>query len=176
MATLAFSFFILAVILFWLARRQRKAMGLPGGRIIRADTQRWNAVEKPLYAAELGLTGKPDYLVDHHGQIIPVEVKTSRYFKKPYDSHIYQLAAYCLLVTYVFHQRPAYGILHYTDGLQNNRTYAIDFTPELEQAVLETIADIQSLPLRQGVDRSHDSPARCSRCGFRQACDQGLTR
>jgi CRISPR-associated exonuclease Cas4 len=173
MAVLAFSFFILAILLFWLARRQRQALGLPGGRIIRADTRSWNAVEKPLYAAELGLTGKPDYLVEQRGQLIPIEVKTGRLIEKPYDSHIYQLAAYCVLVTSVFHQRPAYGILHYTDG-QHTRTFAIDFTSALEQAVLDTIAEIQSLPLRQGVDRSHDSSPRCRRCGYRQDCDQSL--
>jgi CRISPR-associated exonuclease Cas4 len=165
---------LLACLLLWFAARQRKASGLPGGRVIYTDTTDWGAVEKPLYAPEIGLTGKPDYLVKRGSAIIPVEVKTSRPGQAPYDSHIYQLAAYCILVEHSFGQRPPYGILHYANGEHSSRTYAIDFTPALEAAVLDTITEIQSISLRKGVDRSHDLPARCSRCGFRHACDQHL--
>lgn len=165
---------LLAFFLLWFASRQRKAAGLPGGRIIYADTSRWGPVDKPLYAETLGLTGKPDYLVKHGNKVIPVEVKTSRGGQAPYDSHIYQLAAYCLLVEQAYGQRPPYGILHYTEGNNPGRTYVIDFTPPLEKAVLDTIMEIQAISLRKGVDRSHSLPARCARCGFNHACDQHL--
>lgn len=174
MFPLAILLFIIACLLLWLAARQRKASGLPGGRIIYVDTSRWGAVEKPLYAAEIGLTGKPDYLVRQGNAIIPIEVKTSRSGNTPYDSHIYQLAAYCILVEKSFGYRPPYGILHYAEGKDPGRTYAIDFTPALEMAVLETISEIQAISLRKGVDRSHDLPARCAHCGFRRSCDQHL--
>jgi CRISPR-associated exonuclease Cas4 len=172
--SLAILLALLACLFLWFAARQRKAAGLPGGRIIYTDTSRWGAVEKPLYAADIGLTGKPDYLVKLGSTIIPVEVKSSRPGQVPYDSHIYQLAAYCILVERTFGQRPPYGILHYTQGEHSGKTYAIDFTRSLEATVLDTIAEIQSISLRKGVDRSHDFPARCSRCGFRHACDQHL--
>jgi len=64
--------------LFWQSGRQRKAAGLPGGRVIYTDTHGWGEVEKPLFYQALGLTGKPDYLIQQHGQIIPVEVKSGR--------------------------------------------------------------------------------------------------
>ena len=67
---------------------------------------------------ELGLVGKPDYLVESAGQLIPVEVKSTRNSNAPYDAHIFQLAAYCLLVQRQLGKRPPYGILHYA-----NRTY-----------------------------------------------------
>jgi CRISPR-associated exonuclease Cas4 len=165
---------ILACLLLWLAARQRRASGLPGGRIIYTDTSRWSPVNKPLYDPEIGLTGKPDYLVKQGRHIIPIEVKTSQSGQAPYDSHIYQLAAYCLLVEHSYGQRPPYGIIHYAEGKQPSRTFAIDLTPALETAVLDTISEIQSISLRKGVDRSHDIPARCSRCGFRRLCDQHL--
>jgi CRISPR-associated exonuclease Cas4 len=174
MLPLAILLALLACVLLWFAARQRKAAGLPGGRIIYTDTTNWGAVEKPLYAADIGLTGKPDYLVKHGSSFIPVEVKSSHPGRAPYDSHIYQLAAYCILVEHSFGQRPPYGILHYSDGNRSSRTYAIDFTPSLEAAVLDSIAEIQSISLRKGIDRSHDLPARCSRCGFRHVCDQQL--
>jgi CRISPR-associated exonuclease Cas4 len=162
-------FLILAVALFWLARQQRRAVGLPGGRVIYADTRAWGEVEQPLYDAQLGLTGKPDYLVEQDGQIIPVEVKSSRVGGTPHDSHVYQLAAYCLLVERRMGKRPPYGILHYP-----NRTFAIDYTSELEQNLLALLDEMHAQSRRKELGRSHDSPARCSRCGYRGICDQRL--
>ena len=117
---------LLALFLLWQAARQRKAAGLPGGRVIYADTRAWGPVEKPLFDPELGLTGKPDYLVQRGNAIIPVEVKSARVGTDPHDSHIYQLGAYCLLVQRSSGKRPPYGILHYP-----NRTFAIDYTGQM---------------------------------------------
>jgi CRISPR-associated exonuclease Cas4 len=160
---------LLALVLFWLAMRQRRAAGLPAGRVIYADTNRWGKVEKPLYDAAFNLTGKPDYLVQQGEVLIPVEVKGRRSPEAPYDSHLFQLAAYCLLVERAFGKRPPHGILRYT-----NRTYAIDYTPELENALRDLLIEMRTHEHRQTVNRSHDSAARCSRCGFRGICDQKI--
>jgi CRISPR-associated exonuclease Cas4 len=162
-------FLALAIALLWQAGRQQQATGLPGGRIIYSDTRAWGAVEKPLYDSQLDLTGKPDYLVTQAGIVIPVEVKSSRAPAEPYDSHIYQLAAYCWLVEKTYGQRPPYGILHYP-----GRTFAIDYTPQLEAALKEHIAQIRILERHGEADRSHNLPERCARCGFRNHCDQRL--
>jgi CRISPR-associated exonuclease Cas4 len=161
--------FVLAVALLWIAARGQKAGGLPAGRIIYADTRGWGPVEQPLYDAEFGLVGKPDYLVETGGQIVPVEVKSSYVSDAPYDAHIFQLAAYCLLVHRHFGKRPVYGILHYP-----NRTYAIDYTTALEAELIELLAEIHAQDKQKDVPRSHDSARRCSRCGYRQTCDQRL--
>jgi CRISPR-associated exonuclease Cas4 len=160
---------LLALILLWQAGRRRFEIGLPAGRVIYADTQSWEPLEQALFDQELGLTGRPDYLVEEHGQVIPVEVKSSQVSSAPYDAHIFQLAAYCLLVGRHFGKRPSYGILHYP-----NRTFAIDYTPELEDELLDLLDDIRRLDRRREVHRSHDSPARCNRCGYRSACEQRL--
>ena len=86
---------LLALVLFWQAGRQRKATGLPGGRVIYADTRAWAPPEKPLYDPELNLAGKPDYLVQQGNIIIPVEVKSTRGGAGPYD--FAHLPAGCLL-------------------------------------------------------------------------------
>ncbi len=174
MLFLAITLMIIACLLFWQARRQRQAVGLPGGKVIYSDMRGWNPLEKPLYDAELGLTGKPDYLVEKAGKIIPVEVKTSRLRKAPYDAHIYQLAAYCLLVQHTLGKRPPYGILHYSDGRGSGQTFAIDYTPSLESALLELLTEMRSLEHRKEIPRSHESSARCARCGYRSMCDQRL--
>jgi CRISPR-associated exonuclease Cas4 len=168
MPWLALIALLLSVILFWISKQQRRNAGLPGGRVIYADTRAWGKpVEKPLYDAFLGLTGKPDYLVQDGDQVIPVEVKSTHVNDTPYDSHILQLAAYCMLVERCLGKRPQYGILHYP-----RRTFAIDFTPELESTVMRLLLEMQAN--RKDIPRSHESPPRCARCGFRSVCDQAL--
>jgi CRISPR-associated exonuclease Cas4 len=160
---------LLALVLFIVSGRQRRAAGLPGGRVVYTDTRAWGAVEKPLFDRDLGLTGKPDYLIEQNGEIIPVEVKTGRTPEAPYDSHIFQLAAYCLLVHRTTGKRPTHGILHYPA-----RDFAVDYTPALEEALLDLIADVRISERRAEVHRSHEDARRCRSCGFREACDQRL--
>ncbi len=169
MLYLAILLFLLALLILWQSDRQRKQAGLPGGRIIYTDTRAWGPVEKPLFSAELELTGKPDYLVEKDGKLIPVEVKTGHAPALPYDSHIFQLAAYCLLVEKSFGKRPPYGILHYPD-----RDFAVDYTPELETALFDLLAEMRRDEVRTNVPRSHEEPARCRRCGYKKVCDQRL--
>jgi len=169
MPYIALVLLLLALILFWQAGRQQRRAGLPGGRVIYTDTRGWGEVEKPLYAPDVGLTGKPDYLVEKNGAIIPVEVKSGRAPDAPYDSHIYQLAAYCLLVEKVYRKRPPYGIIHYPD-----RDFAIDYTHELESALYELMADLHRDEYRTNVARSHEERSRCLRCGYRNICDDQL--
>lgn len=166
---LALFLIALALLLFWQANRQRRRAGLPAGRVIYADTRAWQAPEKPLYDALLGLTGKPDYLVEEGQQIIPIEVKSGHTPPAPYDSHIFQLAAYCLLVEKTYRRRPPYGILHYP-----TRHFAIGYTPELESALLDVLAAMRQQERRGEAHRSHDEPQRCARCGFRHLCDERL--
>lgn len=166
---LALLLLLLAILLFWQSSRQRKQAGLPGGRVVYTDTRAWGVVEKPLYDHNLGLTGKPDYLVEQNGQLIPVEVKTGRTPDAPYDSHIFQVAAYCLLVHKTYGKRPPYGLIHYP-----HRNFAVDYTPELESALLEQLAEMRRDDVRRDVPRSHEQAVRCQHCGFRKVCDQKL--
>lgn len=160
---------LFSFVLFFIAGRQRRTAGLPGGRVIYTDTRAWGDLEKPLYDPELGLTGKPDYLVEQNGMIVPVEVKTGRTPDAPYDSHIFQLAVYCLLVHKTCRKRPSHGIIHYP-----NRDFAVDYTPALENALLDLLAEMRIDERRQQVQRSHADAQRCRHCGFHQACDQRL--
>jgi CRISPR-associated exonuclease Cas4 len=167
---LGLALLFIASILLFISGRQRRAAGLPAWRVVYTDTRAWGAVEKPLFDLELGLTGKPDYLVEQNGKLIPVEVKTGRAPEAPYDSHIFQLAVYCLLVQKTYGKRPPHGIIHYP-----KRDFAVDYTPELESALLDLLADIRRAEHRFDVKRSHDDEQRCRHCGFRNSCDQKLT-
>jgi len=167
---LGLTILMISIVLFFISRRQRRLAGLPGGRVIYTDTRAWGALEKPLFDAQLGLTGKPDYLVEQEGRFIPVEVKTGRTPVAPWDSHIFQVAAYCLLVHKTYGERPSHGILHYP-----NRDFAVDYTPELESALLDLLDSIRRDERRRDVKRSHQDKQRCRLCGFHKVCDEKLT-
>jgi len=160
---------LLALIFFILARIFSRRSGIPAGRIIYSDHDQWRKAAKPLYDAEIGLTGKPDYLIQKDGQLIPAEVKSSFAPHSPYDSHIMQLVAYCVLVEKSYGERPPYGLLRY-----RNRTFKIPFTPELEAELMDLISAIRQSKDHDDLPRSHDSKARCARCGYRNTCDQRL--
>ncbi len=160
---------LLGLLLLWLSTRRRRAAGLPRGRVVYTDTSAWGAVEKPLYDPLTNLTGKPDYLVQQGETFIPVEVKSTRVKEAPYDGHIYQLAAYCLLTERVYGVRPPYGILQYA-----NRTFEIPYTPQLEHDLLALLEEITRARRKRSLARSHEQPARCRACGYRHLCDQSL--
>jgi CRISPR-associated exonuclease Cas4 len=166
---LSIVFLFITVILFILASQQRRQAGIPAGRVIYSDASQWGKVEKPLFDPDMRLTGKPDYLVRQGRQVIPVEVKSGRAPQVPYDSHISQLAAYCLLVEREYGIRPTHGILHYSD-----RTFAIDFTAAVEVSIRETIREMQGRTSQSRVARSHQDGKRCLHCGYRSICDQAL--
>jgi CRISPR-associated exonuclease Cas4 len=169
MLYLALALLIFALFFFRKSATQRKEAGLPGGRIIYTDTRGWGKVEKPLFYPAMDLTGKPDYLVEQNGKIIPVEVKSGRAPEAPYDSHIYQLAAYCLLVEKTYHTRPPYGIIHY-----ENRDFSVDYTHDLENALIDLLVEMKRDEHKRNVPRSHEQPARCAKCGYRNVCDERL--
>jgi CRISPR-associated exonuclease Cas4 len=160
---------ILAFVLFIISRWLVNRTGIPEGRIIYSDPGVWQKNRKPLYDAGIGLTGKPDYLIRLDKHIIPAEVKSSYAPRSPYDSHILQLAAYCVLVEHTYGERPPYGLLRY-----RNRTFKIEFTQELEEEVLEMIGRIRLYKNKTEIPRSHTQKGRCARCGYRSFCDQRL--
>ena len=169
MLYLAAAFIIVAIILFIIAARQRRKIGIPSGRVIFTDTNKWGKVETPLYDPELRLTGKPDYLVRKGNLVIPIEVKSGQAHQQPAEWHIYQLAAYCLLVEYKYGIRPTHGMINYP-----NRTFAVDFTKDLEETTKDIIHTMQERTSQIQVDRSHQEQRRCHHCGYRSVCDQAL--
>ncbi len=169
LSVIAILLFCVALAVLYFARRQRSASGLPAGSVIYRDTGGGTRVEKPLYDPLSGLTGKPDYLIRENGAVIPVEVKSSRAPSLPYDSHVFQLAAYCLLVERTYGKRPPYGVLRYRD-----RSFRIDYSAALEQSLETLLEGIRVQGRRAETHRSHQEPGRCNRCGYRTICDQRL--
>jgi CRISPR-associated exonuclease Cas4 len=159
-------FLILGVCLIILGRRGRS--GFPRGQVVYIDSARLEAPASIFSDAALGLSGRPDYLIRHRRQVIPVEAKSSLAPDQPYEGHILQLAAYCRLVQSSTGRRPSHGIIHYRD-----RSFRIDNTPALQRSLISLLQEIQSIGDTKPA-RSHNHAARCRACSFQAHCDQGL--
>jgi len=168
MAYLGLALLALGLAVLWLAGRTRRAADLPAGRLLAQDTLGARRSGEPLYDPVLDLSGRPDYLVDQGGRLIPVEIKSGHSHAGPRSSHRLQLAAYCRLVEAVYARRPPYGVLRYAD-----RAFRIPFDRRLEQELRHTLASLREEEGRPQ-PRSHEAAERCRACGFRDGCDQAL--
>ncbi|MFL6230947.1 MAG: CRISPR-associated protein Cas4 [Pyrinomonadaceae bacterium] len=173
-----------AVIAHYAARARANSTGLPTGRLVYSDTgiavgelapAQINAEgerqERALVSRRFGLTGRPDYLVRSSEGVVPVEAKSARRPANgvPYDSHLMQLAAYCLLVEDALGETVPYGVMRYADGEAR-----VEYTPELRETLLELIEEMREARDAEEVHRSHDEPRRCASCGYRDVCDEAL--
>lgn len=164
---------LVGMALILLSQRRLVDLGLPRGRLISLDTLDLRQPGNALYDPVFHLTGRPDYLVEQAGSLLPVEVKSGRAPADPWPGQVLQLAAYCRLVHASTGNRPAYGVLKYAD-----RAFAVDYDDSLETRLRNVLAEMRR---SQGLEmeRSHASPGRCRGCGYRDRCDQrldGLTK
>ncbi len=189
MVTLALST-LLCVLVFaaWFAgraaRRESERSGLPKGSVIYSDTSKpvgriapaevgreGVKQERPLRSETLGLVGRPDYLIETGGGVVPVEAKSAVVPPdgRPRDSHVAQLAAYCLLVEDVLGASVPYGLIKYRD-----RKVRVEYTPELKESALALIEEMNDAAHADEVHRSHEDPRRCAGCSLRDVCTESL--
>jgi CRISPR-associated exonuclease Cas4 len=167
------------------ARAAGREGGLPRGRLLYSDTGfpvgRVERVtigeggvrqERPLLSRRHGLVGRPDYLVRTAEGVVPVEAKSTRRPPggRPYDSHLMQLAAYCLLAEEALGETVPYGLVRYSDG-----EVRVAYTPERKEELLALLSEMREARAAEEVHRSHDEPRRCANCSMRDACDETLT-
>lgn len=159
---------LFGLALIWISQRRLAGLGLPKGRVIALDTLDLKQPDRALYDPVWHLAGRPDYLVEQAGTVIPVEVKSGRAPTRPWPGQVLQLAAYCRLVHASTGERPPYGVLKYAD-----RAFAVDYDDSLETSLRNTLAEMRRSEGAE-MDRSHESPGRCRGCGYRDRCDQRL--
>jgi CRISPR-associated exonuclease Cas4 len=166
--TLGLAVLLLALLVGIWALRIRRGTGLPWAPVVYRDTG-GHAPERPLMARRLGLVGKPDYLLDIGGRTIPVEVKPGRRARRPYDSDLMQLAAYCVLVEETSGVAPPYGLLRYAE-----QTFRLDYTEQTRETLLDILDEMRAELEYDDCARSHEDARRCAGCGFFEQCDQAL--
>jgi len=128
-----------------------KRLWLPGYKIIYTDSK----IKKP-HGCESGtllksethnLRGKPDYVYQKGGRIVPVELKSAAVNKKsrvendePREGDVMQLAAYFMIVGDVYKIKPRFGYLVYSDCV-----YKIRNTGRLIKRLTETINEMEAM-------------------------------
>lgn len=167
---IAVTVLFIALLLWLMSLRLRKASGLPEGRVIYSDAGAWQRNEQSLFSRQHQLVGKPDYLVKTPKGIVPVEVKSGAAPAQPREGHMLQLAAYCLLVEEQLGERVPHGIIKYAD-----KQFAIDYTPALKAELLRVMSEMRTARAGGGTHRDHHEPRKCAACGLRDACDERLT-
>jgi CRISPR-associated exonuclease Cas4 len=165
---IAIGLLLAALVLFLRRRRQRLRSGLADGILVYSD----NTSEScpVLISWRYGLKGKPDSLVrTPDGSLIPVERKTRRAPRQPFDGDLMQAATYCLLVEENYGQTPPVMRIQYAD-----REFDVPFTPWHREWVLQMSERLRTARGTDVCNRSHRVPAKCHSCGQRQNCDQAL--
>jgi CRISPR-associated exonuclease Cas4 len=175
---------IVAVATQLAARRRSRSTVLPTGTLVYSDTgfalgklaptrinDEGERQERALVSRKYGLTGRPDYLVRTREGVVPVEVKSARRPASgvPYDSHLMQLAAYCLLVEDQLGVSVPFGLIRYSDG-----EVRVEYTQGLRETLSELLDEIREAREADEVHRTHDQRQRCASCGFRDVCDESL--
>ena len=174
----------LALVALAAAARAARRTGLPRGSVVYSDTgfpvgklgglktdEHGVRQECVLVSRRHGLTGRPDYLIETRDGVVPVEAKsTMKPGARPYDSHVFQLAAYCLLVEDTLGARVPYGVIRYRDA-----EVRVEYTAELREELLALLEEMRAARDAEEVHRSHDEPRRCARCGVREFCDEDLS-
>jgi CRISPR-associated exonuclease Cas4 len=163
---------VAAAALAWLAARGLWVRtGLPLGKIVYADVGTAFPVTGALKSQRYGLVGKPDYLVRLKDGIAAVEVKSGRApaSGRPHQGHLFQLAAYCLLVEDVSGIHVPYGLVKYDD-----RSLHIDFTSELRTDLLVLLDEMRAAKQASELHINHNQPGKCRSCGFRTVCGESL--
>lgn len=165
---MAGSLYLLVFHFYYRARAQDvvRSTKIEPGNVVFADSARHIEV---LSSKVMPLQGRPDYVVERDGAMVPVELKTGKTPKAPYDSHTLQLAAYCYLVTEKFGKRTPYGILSYPE-----RSFEIPYTVDLENRLLRTLAKIELATRIGEAHRDHENPRRCLGCSRRAGCPERL--
>ena len=166
------------------ALRESKRSGLPAGSLLYSDTgkpvgriapaevgREGVKQEKPLVSNALELVGRPDYLIEVEDGVVPVEAKSSACPAdgRPRDSHVAQLAAYCLLVEDVLGAQVPFGVIKYRD-----REVRVEYTQELKEWALALVEEMRADSDEEEVHRSHDDPRRCAGCSLRDVCTESL--
>lgn len=155
------------VVILILTRRQRVNLSLPSGEVVYEDTP--ESPGRLLYSHRLKVMGKPDVLIKQKTMIIPVEVKTGKTSREPYQTHIMQLVTYCHLIEENYHVRPTYGIIRYP-----NQEFTIQYTEALEQELHQIVGEMRVKRGWEDIHRNHNQRGKCAVCGFREVCSERL--
>jgi CRISPR-associated exonuclease Cas4 len=159
------------VILAWLLRREGVARRRLLALKIRYADVGAIYLQPSLVSAQYGLSGRPDYLVRVDCGVVPVELKSGKSPRsgRPYDGHLFQLVAYCLLVEDVCQAFVPYGVIAYED-----RSIRVEYNSALRKSLLALLEQIRTAKRSGEFHINHNRPEKCQSCGFHETCGESL--
>ncbi len=120
-----------------------------------------------LRSPELGIEGVVDLVIEGK-EIIVVERKYAAVPKRPPKSHIYQAAAYAMLVERCLGRPVRHAYLVY---LKSNKQFRIELTSDVKRHVLWTIRKIREIIECEVIPPYRPIPA-CPSCGYLRFCQR----
>lgn len=118
-----------------------------------------------LASSRLGLSGQPDMIIKSREGLFPVELRNTA--SKSSKSHLYQLAAYALLLEDLFGIQVSKGFV-FLLALQDVAVF--HFTRELKEGVLETVSSIREMLLKERLPGQTKNRGQCAECTYRNFC------
>jgi CRISPR-associated exonuclease Cas4 len=115
------------------------------------------------------ISGRPDFIIENDGSILPVEFKSGRKPAGPLFSHIMQVSAYCRLVEDNYGMRPDYGLIYY-----GTRSFAVDYDDDVEMLLMKKVGEMRIAAEKGEAHRNHSRPGKCLNCSRRSVCTERL--
>lgn len=158
------------VFLFTVMRSLWGRLSQPTNLMVYHHKRAWRN-RKTMVAKQFGLSGKPDYLLPVEDGFIPVLTKNNPAPEHPYQAHILQIIAYCLLVAENTPRHPTFGIIRYGDG----RTFEVDFDEDAVEVLSQIMDQIEKVRRSSTpIPITHADRARCYACKHRKNCPESL--
>jgi len=120
--------------------------------------------EENIFSKKNLLAGRPDYILNSKGNIIPVEVKKSHY-STPAPFHLYQLATYCQLLEDTQQRFVPYGVLVYADT-----DFEIPFDPQLRFNLEKTMQQMRKAIASRTLPQIQIDTQKCQHCSYQNCC------
>ena len=137
-------------------RRSLRAYGLTGGQRL---------FQVPLQSERLGLSGRLDMVIITGREVIPVEHKFSS--RKVSRHHLYQLAAYALLVEERWQRPVRRGFVYLIPA---KRAEEIIITSNRRTRAMQALREIRSMIATESMPPPTRYRGRCVDCEFRRYC------
>jgi len=117
-----------------------------------------------LYSRQLGLCGQADVIEERAGEIYPVEHKKGR--RGEWRNDALQLCAQALCLEEMNGKTVPRGYIYYAT---TGRRQEVEFSPELRQQTVATIAAVRQL-IQSGIRPPNPYTPRCKGCSLSDIC------
>ena len=144
-------------------RKERRRTTLLGGKTLKVE-QKWTALQ--LRSEKLGIEGMVDMVVKTPEGYVVVEYKTTFIPRRVHPGHLYQAAAYAMLVEEAFKTIVRKLYVYYE---KSNKFFEIPLTESIRRHVVWTIGRIREIVQEEKLPPAKPS-RKCWSCGYRWIC------